>query len=264
MTTTVVPRSDPIAARPPGAWRERSRFLLSFTLAAGAHAAMALGASRQGGREVAPRPTARVVIDIEPIALVEPVAPVAPPIMPMPDPAPQQRPPPPGPARTPARADARRPRRTAEPAADGVTGAEQAPVDFTGSEPLSSSLTTGRVGGVPAASGTAPRRAGPRGGEATMPGPDRSRRASLEGTLDWSCPFPPEAEVGGVDTGVAVLRVAVRADGRVGRVQVLRDPGHGFGRAGKSCAMARRFNPAQDRDGRSVPDTVVVQVRFVR
>jgi protein TonB len=46
---------------------------------------------------------------------------------------------------------------------------------------------------------------------------------------------------------------------------VVRDPGHGFGRAARQCAMQKRYNTAQDRDGTSIAgQTKPFNVRFNR
>ena len=41
-------------------------------------------------------------------------------------------------------------------------------------------------------------------------------------------------------------------DGRPTGVTVLKDPGYGFGRKARECAMRKTFNTALDREGRPV------------
>jgi len=80
----------------------------------------------------------------------------------------------------------------------------------------------------------------------------------------WRCPFPPEADDDGVDAARVVLRVAVAADGHVVRVDVLRDPGDGFGRAAWRCALGRRWAAGRDPSGAPIAAEATVSVRFER
>ena len=52
--------------------------------------------------------------------------------------------------------------------------------------------------------------------------------------------------------GVVALEVEVRADGSVGRVRVVEDPGFGLGPAAIRAIRALRFRPAIDAQGRAV------------
>ena len=62
-----------------------------------------------------------------------------------------------------------------------------------------------------------------------------------------------------------LLRAAVRADGRAERVDVLADPGFGFGAAARSCALATRFEPARDPAGQPVAAlSPPIRVHFFR
>jgi protein TonB len=111
------------------------------------------------------------------------------------------------------------------------------------------------LNGVPGGTGTASARPPP---PPPPPTPDRSRAAGLEGSTDWSnCPFPPEAFVS--------IVVTVRPDGTPLSVNVVSDPGHGFGRAARMCALSRRYSPALDRNG--APTTQAsppIRIRFNR
>lgn len=93
---------------------------------------------------------------------------------------------------------------------------------------------------------------------------NRARAPRLAGGASWSCPFPPEADVAGVNQASVSLRVSVGATGSVSGVQVTAEPGYGFGRAAKRCAMNKRWDPGLDASGRVVDATAVVNVRFVR
>jgi protein TonB len=93
---------------------------------------------------------------------------------------------------------------------------------------------------------------------------DRSRPVGLVGGPSWSCPFPPEADEEQIDHAVVVVQVTVDADGRASSASVVREPGHGFGRAARACALARRYQPAFDRSGSPVVASSVVNVRWNR
>src|SRR5262245_19123782 len=58
---------------------------------------------------------------------------------------------------------------------------------------------------------------------------------------DSPCPFPPEADVKGIDSADVTIRVYVGADGSAKSVEILEDPGNGFGRAATQCAMLWHF-----------------------
>jgi protein TonB len=86
----------------------------------------------------------------------------------------------------------------------------------------------------------------------------------VKGALEWRCPFPPEADAAGIDAAVATIRVDVDASGIVRSVSVPGDPGHGFGREARRCALTREWTPALDRNGKPADGVAVVNVRFVR
>jgi protein TonB len=95
-------------------------------------------------------------------------------------------------------------------------------------------------------------------------GPDRSHAAILGGGKEWNCPFPPEADAAQVDEARVGLEVEIRADGMAGAVNVLKDPGYGFGRAARQCALRLKHAPALDHDGNSIASTIKVNVHFSR
>lgn len=96
-------------------------------------------------------------------------------------------------------------------------------------------------------------------------GPDRSRPASLAGSKDWKCDFPPEADVDQIDQAFVVVQVATTAEGNPERVSVLSDPGHGFARAARICAMKEHYDAALDREGKAIPGlTKSIRIRFER
>ncbi len=112
--------------------------------------------------------------------------------------------------------------------------------------------------GVPGGRGTV---AAPQAAPTTQ---DLSRAVQLAGGGSWSCPFPPEADADQQDFAVVGIQVTVRPDGSPSTVTVLSDPGHGFGRAARQCALAKRYAPALDRSGTAVVGSAVVNVRFTR
>ena len=100
------------------------------------------------------------------------------------------------------------------------------------------------------------------------PGPppvDRSAPATLVGSKSWNCPFPPEADAAGKDNATVQLVVTVGANGSAEGVKLIADPGNGFGRAARSCALARKYKSGLDRDGNPTrTSTPPITVRFSR
>jgi periplasmic protein TonB len=93
---------------------------------------------------------------------------------------------------------------------------------------------------------------------------DLSRTAQLAGSGEWRCPFPPEADSDQVDEAAAIIEVVVGADGKAQRATVLQDPGHGFGREARQCALREAYVPALDRDGATVASSKKFRVKFER
>ncbi|HRI65049.1 MAG TPA: energy transducer TonB [Polyangium sp.] len=94
---------------------------------------------------------------------------------------------------------------------------------------------------------------------------DLSKPPSLVGSTSWDCPFPPEADAEQIDQAVASVVVTVRPDGSVQSVKVVEDPGYGFGRAARICALARKFSPGLDKSGQpATMATPPIRVRFTR
>lgn len=115
--------------------------------------------------------------------------------------------------------------------------------------------------GTPGGTGTG----GPKPPPPPPPGPDMSRAATFEGSTSWNCPFPPEADAEQIDNAVVSITVTVRPDGSPLSVSVLNDPGYGFGRAARICALGRRYTPALDRTGQAMTGaTPPIRVRFTR
>jgi len=94
---------------------------------------------------------------------------------------------------------------------------------------------------------------------------DKSSVPQLLGGSGWSCPFPAEADDEGIDSAVVTLYVTVRPDGTAASVTVSSDPGNGFGRSAKQCALTRKYKAGTDKDGTAVSATLgPINVRFNR
>jgi protein TonB len=135
---------------------------------------------------------------------------------------------------------------------------------FAGGMTASNGTNTMAVHTMPAPSGV-PGGTGPVTAPPVPQGPDRSRSASLGGGGEWSCPFPPEADTAQIDDAYVTLQADVRADGSPTAVRILADPGNGFAREARRCAMNKRYSPALDHDGSPVAgSTRPIRVHFSR
>src|SRR5579872_400735 len=150
------------------------------------------------------------------------------------------------------------------------------PVDLTGNTIITGNAEA-YAGGTTTANGTSKTAVrglaaptGVPGGQAPVAavpvrkGDDLSRRASLGGGNDWSCPFPQEADVAQIDDAYVTLEIDVSADGSPKAVRIVSDPGNGFGREAYRCAIARRYVTALDFDGHPIPGTAKARVHFTR
>ena len=151
------------------------------------------------------------------------------------------------------------------------------PLDLTGNTIVTGNADT-FAGGFTASNGTNPNAVhampaatGVPGGTGTpqvaAPPPtaiDHTRAASLSGGAQWSCPFPPEADTAQVDEAFVSLQVEVRPDGTPTSVSVLQDPGNGFGREARRCAMQKHYQNALDHDGNAIAGTWKARVHFSR
>jgi protein TonB len=96
-------------------------------------------------------------------------------------------------------------------------------------------------------------------------GKNLSAPATLVGSKSWSCPFPPEADAEGKDNATVQLIVTVGVDGSPEKVAIVSDPGTGFGRAARACALGRRYKAGLDKDGNATRTTTApITVRFTR
>jgi protein TonB len=93
---------------------------------------------------------------------------------------------------------------------------------------------------------------------------DLSRTATLAGSGEWRCPFPSEADSDQVDEAAAIIEVIVNATGKAQSASILQDPGHGFGREARACAMRESYVPALDKAGSPVVSSKKFRVKFER
>lgn len=110
--------------------------------------------------------------------------------------------------------------------------------------------------GVPGGTGTAP----------APPAEDRSRAPVPDPSSSWrDCGFPAEADIEGINEAVVSLIVTVGTDGRAKSVTVVRDPGYGFGRLARQCALRKPFVAGLDSWGHPIVKTTPpFPVRFTR
>ncbi|HMJ13651.1 MAG TPA: energy transducer TonB [Polyangiaceae bacterium] len=238
----------------------KSTSFIAITGAVLAHAALVGLAGTLGARvvrQVAPA-TITQMIDVELPKQPEP-------------PPPQQKPepePPPVRGRPPDAVREAPPPAAAQ--AGQVLSANEEVVDFGDTFVAGTGSTY--AGGVTHAQGTSTqavrdaraRAGGVVGGQGTSPAGDLSRAPQLAGGARWDCPFPEEADAEGIDRAAVTLRVDVGSDGRVAGVTVMRDPGTGFAREARRCALRKRWSPALDRAGNPKAGAAVVNVQFVR
>ncbi len=101
-------------------------------------------------------------------------------------------------------------------------------------------------------------------GVTVVPKQNLARKAVDLEPGDWNIPFPPEADLEQVDEAYVSLQFTVTPEGQVTDVKVLKDPGHGFGRAARNYAKTRRFAHAADADGHAVAELKLLTVHFIR
>lgn len=149
------------------------------------------------------------------------------------------------------------------------------PLDLTGNTFVVGTGTY--AGGITASSGTSrtavyDRKASPAGvaggsgqkpSQAASSGPDLSRKVRPAST-NWNCPFPPEADVEQINYMRVSVVVQVDAAGKPQSVNVLNDPGYGFGRAARQCALRQSYTGALDRQGKPIAQTLTTNITFTR
>ena len=214
------------------------------------------------------------VVEVEPTPPSQsPEPPPPPPSAVEPPPAPE----PPPPATRPAQAAASEP---SPPAAPGqIIGAEaDGPLDLTDDVFVTGSART-YVGGATRRGGTARTQGGLGSSAAVEPPssptrpPARPARADVPSRArppvpaagDWPCPWPRQADALAIDEAAVVVRASIDRQGGVQQVDVIRDPGFGFGEAAAQCTRAMTFHPAQDERGRPrAGRTPPIRIHFTR
>jgi protein TonB len=81
---------------------------------------------------------------------------------------------------------------------------------------------------------------------------------------NWNCPFPSEADAEGVNSAKVQVVVTVAPDGRARTATVVKDPGFGFGKAARTCAMRMAYSSALNAAGQPIEQTFNINVRFTR
>jgi len=212
---------------------------------------------------------------------VDVMRPAEPEVAQPPEPKAEPSPPPPTADQPPAQAESE-PTPAPPAAADAVKvltsePASEEPVDLTGNTFVSGNAAVA-VGGVTQVGGTAKAptynpnasATGVGSGTGSTPAPapariDRSRAAQIVNKANLErCPFPPEADAEQVDEAAVGIEVRVGVSGRAESVSITRDPGHGFGREARKCALRETYAPALNQDGLPIPGIYRVNFRFSR
>lgn len=255
---------DPLTWAAESSRARRRWFTLSSVTALSLHVAGGMLLPRVASSTPSAPPPLTEVFEIEP-----PPEPKAPP-PPVPDPEPSIAPPP---TRTKAAVDRAPPAAAPPPAPEAAAVLtapdEDAPLDLSNTfvTGTSTSYRSGLATSAPSVPSSRSRTQGTAlgvAGSGVRESPDRSRSATLSGGASWNCPFPREADLGGINHAASLIRVVVGADGRASSVSILRDPGHGFGAAARACALRRRYTPALDRNGSPIATSLTLNVRFDR
>jgi periplasmic protein TonB len=201
-----------------------------------------------------------------------------PPPPPPPEPEPQKPEPPPPPRAAPIKLPrAAAPAPAKEEAAPAAAEAaklvvqEPAPQVLDFGETFVQGQAATAAGGWSANGGTAKqavrngnaRADGVEGGKGTLAA-DYSREPNLAEGGRWDCPFPEEADSEGLDQALVTLQVRIAADGDVDQVAVVKDPGFGFGREARRCALRKRWQAGRDRSGQPITASRLLNVRFQR
>jgi outer membrane biosynthesis protein TonB len=152
-----------------------------------------------------------------------------------------------------------------EPAPALVAAAGTGPSDHTIVQSATGSFGGRGTGGAGVPGGTGTGIGGSKNGVVGGTGTSAAQPVTLS-LKDWRCPWPEDAEYEDFDQQTVSIRVVVDVDGRVEKADVLKDPGFGFGRAVRDCALRQRaFVPAKDSSGRSIKAiSPPINVRFVR
>jgi len=149
-----------------------------------------------------------------------------------------------------------------------LAAVSQDPADFTGTAFIVGSGTS-YAGGATTSSGTNKKAGlgtiGPEATNTKAPSVHSRARAVTLDQAAWNCPWPAEADAEQVNEQTVILQARVAADGRAERVDVLSDPGFGFGAAARLCTLRTRFEPARDAAGQPMSaQSPPIRVHFYR
>jgi protein TonB len=91
-------------------------------------------------------------------------------------------------------------------------------------------------------------------------------RAPQVASRNWPCGWPSEAEDLDIEEMYVTVKAVVKANGELGDVKVLQDPGYGFAKRAVWCARTKvRFDPALDANGSPIEgETPPMRVKFER
>jgi protein TonB len=148
------------------------------------------------------------------------------------------------------------------------------PLDLTGNTFVVGTADT-YSGGITASGGTAKgpvydqtaKPSGVVGGTGTKPTSNSSvdlSRPAAPVSRNWNCPFPPEADIEQINYMRVSVVVQVNSEGNPKSVEVLNDPGFGFGRAARQCALKQSYRSALNREGKAIAHSLATVVKFER
>ncbi|MET0343648.1 MAG: ferric siderophore ABC transporter substrate-binding protein [Polyangiales bacterium] len=276
MSTSDVEQPSPkdvvlgVAVRPRKRWA-----LIGGVLAGAVHvgmgaAAFALGAPGSAPKKVKPMVVVNHVVDLAPKVEEPPPPKVEEPPPPPPPPPPKVKQPKAKPIPQPPEAKAPPPDVPESEPPPAAEAAQVVAADKAADSQAAFNIATGSgdkfAGGTTSATGTG-KEANHTGqvGTGTGTGVNHARPPMLR-SRNWPCGWPPEAEDLDVEQAFATIKVSVNPDGSLGDVQVIADPGYGFGRRAVQCARTKvKFDPALDAAGRPIAGTTPpLNVRFTR
>ena len=103
--------------------------------------------------------------------------------------------------------------------------------------------------------------------EAIASSPARFHMLQADTGSGKSCVYHAAARglnVEAIDSAVVTVRVLVDAAGKATRIQIIDNPGHGFGDTAKTCTLKAAFEAARDASGRPVAGDALMRIRFER
>ncbi len=101
-------------------------------------------------------------------------------------------------------------------------------------------------------------------GSVNAPAKDLSRPPSRNGSQNWDCPWPQEAESDQIDEAVVTILVTIEANGKPSKIVVVEGGEHGFGREARACALRESYNAGLDQNGTPVAAQKSLRIHFER